>query len=170
MTQTCFLFLVGPLQDRMFRLAYCFLRDVDEAKDVVQDALVKIWEKRDLLSDIENVEAWCIRIAKNTVLDRLKYNSHRMNLGMEGHKEIFAATDTQKMAEIKDAFHYVEKIISRLPEKQQFFIHLRDVEGFTYNEIAEIMELSLPEVKVGIFRARQIIRENLKTLNSYGLR
>ena len=170
MTQTSFISLVGPLQDRMFRLAYSFLQDEDEAKDVVQDALVKIWEKRDLLSDVKSAEAWCVRIAKNTVLDRLKYNSYRKTSDMQEHEELFAGTDTQKIAEIKDAFHSVQKIISRLPEKQRFFIHLRDVEGFAYNEIAQIMEISLQEVKVGIFRARQTIRENLKTLNSYGLR
>lgn len=170
MTQTRFLSLVGPLRGRMFRLAFSLLRDEHEAKDAVQDTLVKIWEKRELLSQVESAEAWCIRITKNTVLDRLKYNSYRKTSIMEKHAERFTVPNTQALAETKDTLHSLQKIISQLPEKYRFLIHLREVEGFAYNEIAHIMELSLAEVKVGIFRARQTIRENLKNLNSYGLR
>lgn len=169
MTQTHFLSLIGPFQDRMFRLAFSFLRDEDEAKDIVQDSLVKIWEKRELLPQVENLEAWCIRITKNTILDKLKYNSHRKIYDMKGHEQRFADTGTRELAETKDALYSIQKLISSMPEKQRFFIHLRDVEGFAYSEIAQIMDLSIYEVKIGIFRARKALRENFKKLNSYGL-
>lgn len=169
MTQTRFLSLVGPMQARMFRLAYSFLREREEARDAVQDVLVKLWEKRDELQKVQSAEAWCIRITKNAILDRLKYNGYRRTSDLGRSVENINVMDTETAAESKDRLHTIRKIIDRLPERQRLFIHLRDVEGLAYNEIASIMELSLAEVKVGLFRARQAIRENLKNLESYGL-
>ncbi|MGB8192555.1 MAG: RNA polymerase sigma factor [Chitinophagaceae bacterium] len=170
MTETRFLSLVVPLQHRMFRLAYTFLRDEEEAKDVVQDALVKLWANRDALPAIKSMEAWCIRITKNTILDRLKYNRYRQTSDIDKHADELATTGMEDAAEVNDGIRAAKKIISQLPEKYRFLIHLRDVEGLAYDEIARIMELSLPEVKTGIYRARQAVKENLKSLNSYGLR
>jgi RNA polymerase sigma-70 factor (ECF subfamily) len=59
--------------------------------------------------------------------------------------------------------------INSLPEKQRQVIHLRDVEGYSYNEICEILELDMNQVKVNLFRARSSVREKLIKINAYGL-
>jgi RNA polymerase sigma-70 factor (ECF subfamily) len=59
--------------------------------------------------------------------------------------------------------------MTALPEKQRQVMHLRDVEGYSYNEICDILELDMSQVKVNLFRARNAVREKLIKLNAYGL-
>jgi RNA polymerase sigma-70 factor (ECF subfamily) len=171
MTQKAFLSLVMPLQEKLFHFAYHFLGNEEEAKDAVQDSLVKIWEKRELLAVVNNVEAWCIRVTKNMLLDKVRYNRYRATVRLSADTE--QAVDHNVSGgkiELNDSVNIVRGIIHSLPTKQKLLIQLRDIEGFAYSEIAEIMELSLADVKIGIFRARQAIREKIQNLNSYGLR
>jgi RNA polymerase sigma-70 factor (ECF subfamily) len=63
----------------------------------------------------------------------------------------------------------VSLLIASLPEKQRQVIHLRDIEGYSYNEICEILELDMNQVKVNLFRARNAVREKLTKMNAYGL-
>jgi RNA polymerase sigma-70 factor (ECF subfamily) len=60
-------------------------------------------------------------------------------------------------------------MIQALPEKQKQVIHLRDVEGYTYQEICDILELDMNQVKVNLFRARNAVREKLAKIDAYGL-
>jgi RNA polymerase sigma-70 factor (ECF subfamily) len=172
MMHNAFLSLIVPLQERLFRFAYRLLGSEEEAKDIVQDSLIKIWERREALTEVNNVEAWCIRITKNTILDRLKYNNHRMTtrLDTEADHHYLRDNESEKQMEVNDTIYSVRKIIAGLTDKHRLLIQLRDIEGFSYNEIAEIMEISIAEVKIGIFRGRQSIREKIQNLNSYGLR
>ena len=63
----------------------------------------------------------------------------------------------------------ITQMIAALPEKQRQVIHLRDVEGYTYQEICEILELDMNQVKVNLFRARNAVREKLTKIDAYGL-
>jgi RNA polymerase sigma-70 factor (ECF subfamily) len=63
----------------------------------------------------------------------------------------------------------IKEFISSLPDKQRQVIHLRDVEGYSYNEICEILEIDMNQVKVNLFRARTAVREKLIKINAYGL-
>ena len=56
-----------------------------------------------------------------------------------------------------------------LPEKQRQVMHLRDIEGYSYQEICEILEIDMSQVKVNLFRARNSVRERLQKINAYGL-
>ncbi len=71
--------------------------------------------------------------------------------------------------EIHESMEQVSQLIASLPEKQRQVIHLRDVEGYSYNEICDILELDMNQVKVNLFRARNAVREKLLKINAYGL-
>ncbi|HCW09182.1 MAG TPA: RNA polymerase sigma factor, partial [Cytophagales bacterium] len=62
-----------------------------------------------------------------------------------------------------------DELMTSLPDKQRQVMHLRDIEGYSYNEISEILELDMNQVKVNLFRARNAVREKLLKLNAYGL-
>jgi RNA polymerase sigma-70 factor (ECF subfamily) len=168
MTQEVFLSLLLPIQDRLFRTAYRLLLNEEEAKDIVQDVFIKLWNRRHELEKCKSVEAWCITVTKNAALDRMKSKKYRnteiMSVVQKGRNNI---VDTS--VETKDAMDITRRIINSLPEKQRLLIHLRDVEGFAYEVIAEIMQLTIGEVKIGLFRARKKIREELTKIDSYGL-
>jgi RNA polymerase sigma-70 factor (ECF subfamily) len=168
MTQEVFLSLLLPLQDRLFRTAYRLLLNEEEAKDIVQDVFVKLWNKRHELEKYKSLEAWCITVTKNAALDKIKSKKYRSTEKMsvvqkESNNVVNASVET------KDAINITRRIINSLPERQRLLIHLRDVEGFAYEVIAEIMQLTIGEVKIGLFRARKKIREELTKMDSYGL-
>ena len=71
---------------------------------------------------------------------------------------------------MNDAMTNIGKFIASLPEKQKQIIQLRDVEGYSYQEIGDIMEIDMNQVKVNLFRARKAVKENMLNINAYGLR
>lgn len=164
MTQEDFVALLKPLQDRLFRTACRMLLSEEDAKDALQDALVKIWNKREQLEKCESVEAWCLTVMKNTARDKLKYESYRVT----DELTTGAASVSNISLDSKDLVQITSRLINQLPEKQRMLIHFRDMEGMDYKMIAEIMSMTIGEVKIGLFRARKQIREQIAKIISYG--
>ena len=161
---------VLPAKDKMYRFAQRLLKDEEEAKDIVQEAMIRVWNKRDEMHTYLNMEAWCMRIVRNLSLDRIKskqFNSDRLdstyNLSASG------ATPEQK-TETDNTMENIHNFIASLPDKQRQIMQLRDIEGFSYKEIGDILNLDANNVKVNLFRARKSVRENLLNINAYGLK
>jgi RNA polymerase sigma-70 factor (ECF subfamily) len=161
---------VLPSKNKLFRFAFRLLGSSEEAKDVVQDVMIRVWNGREQMDNIENMEAWCMRITKNLSLDRIRMQQRRqtdsIQEGFEIRQEILTP---HERTEIHENMQRINELIAALPEKQRQVIHLRDVEGYSYNEICEILELDMNQVKVNLFRARTTVREKLVKINAYGL-
>jgi len=161
---------VLPAKDKMYRFACRLLKDEDEAKDIVQEAMIRVWKKREDMHTYLNMEAWCMRIVRNLSLDRLKSKQYNTNRLEEGFDLISAGVNPAQRTEIDNTMENIHNFITKLPEKQKQIIQLRDIEGFSYNEIGEILNLDANNVKVNLFRARKSVRENLLNINAYGLK
>ena len=162
---------VLPAKDKLYRFAFRMLRDEDEAKDIVQEVLIKVWNKRESMDSWQNIEAWCMQITKNQVLDKVKTKRYKLTDQIE---EGFDLSDNSSrtpagITETNDTMESINKLINALPEKQKQVIQLRDIEGFSYKEIGDIMGVDLGQVKVNLFRARKSVKENLININAYGL-
>lgn len=158
-----------PVKDKMYRYALSIVFDVELAKDIVQEVLMKIWVKRSQLPTINNKEAWCIRLTRNLSLDKLKSVS-RKNVGLEGlEKKILTKHNPELALEGEDLLASIYQIMKDLPEKQREVFRLRDLMGYSNAEIKAIMELTDSQVKVNLFRARQKVRLYLGKLINYGL-
>jgi RNA polymerase sigma factor (sigma-70 family) len=161
---------VLPSKNKLFRFAFRLLGSSEEAKDVVQEVMIRVWNGREQMANIENMEAWCMRITKNLSLDRIRMQQRRqtdsIQEGFEIRQEILTP---HERTEIHENMQRINELIAALPEKQRQVIHLRDVEGYSYNEICEILELDMNQVKVNLFRARTTVREKLVKINAYGL-
>jgi RNA polymerase sigma-70 factor (ECF subfamily) len=161
---------VLPAKNKLFRFALRFLGSEEDAKDVVQEVFIRVWNGREQMSEIQNWEAWCMRITRNLSLDRVRSNNRRQTRPMEETFDVRQeALTPHESTEISESMHRISQIIEALPEKQRQIIHLRDVEGYSYNEICEILELDMNQVKVNLFRARTTVREKLTKMNAYGL-
>lgn len=161
---------VLPTKNKLFRFAFRFLGSSEEAKDVVQEVMMKVWNGREQMGAIDNMEAWCMRITKNLSLDRLRSKERRTTDSMQEGFEVRQESMTPyEKTEIHESMQRVNELIEALPEKQRQVMHLRDIEGYSYNEICEILELDMSQVKVNLFRARNFVRERLLKLNAYGL-
>lgn len=166
---------VLPLKDMLYRLALRITQNRAEAEDIVQDTLIKVWQRRDSWETIDSVEAFSLTICRNLSLDRIALKE-RKNASLDedgtGWQAKMQADNGQsplEQAALKDRVALVRTLIDQLPEKQRSCMQLRDFEGKAYKEIADIMGISEEQVKVNIFRARQAIKQKFKTLDNYGL-
>lgn len=161
---------VLPAKNKLFRFALKFLGNEEEAKDVVQEVFIRVWNGRDQMGEVQNWEAWCMRITRNLSLDRIRSLTRKNTQPIEETFDVrHDALSPHESTEMHESMQRISQFIALLPEKQRQIIHLRDVEGYSYNEICEILELDMNQVKVNLFRARNAVREKLTKINAYGL-
>jgi RNA polymerase sigma factor (sigma-70 family) len=161
---------VLPTKNKLFRFALKFLGNEEEAKDVVQEVFIRVWNGREQMNEVQNWEAWCMRITKNLSLDRIRTITRKQTQPIEEvHHIRQESLSPHESTEMQENMIRIDQFIAALPEKQRQVIHLRDVEGYSYNEICEILELDMNQVKVNLFRARNAVREKLMKINAYGL-
>ena len=159
-----------PMKNKLFRFALNIVRDEDLAKDVVQECLIKVWEKRNDLKLVHNLEAWCMQVTKNKALDKLRSKHVSRTDLFEVKLDTRKERDTPYvMTERGDVMGRVKSLIAQLPERQREVMQLRDIEGYTYKEIGETLEIDINLVKTNLFRARRKLKESLIKENAYGL-
>ena len=158
-----------PLKNVLYRLALRITMSHEDAEDIVQDTLMKVWNRRESLEGIENIEAYMTTICRNLALDRMR-RADQGNVSLEEEPTDVAHTNTPAEKIImNDRIETVRKLINQLPEKQRSAMQLRDIEGKSYRDIAQILQMTEDQVKVNIFRARQTVKQRFKEVEQYGL-
>jgi RNA polymerase sigma-70 factor (ECF subfamily) len=161
---------VLPLKNMLYRLALRITLNSAEAEDIVQDTLIKVWNRREQWDSIESIEAYSLTVCRNLSLDR---NRKMANLAQSiedvGAEQPDGAQNPFERAVQGDRIRLVRSIVDSLPEKQRSCVQLRDFEGKPYKEIAAILGITEEQVKVNIFRARQTIKTRFQELEEYGL-
>ena len=143
----------------LFRTAHRITLNREDAEDIVQDTLLKLWERRDTLSAIHDLEAFAITAARNLALDR-KQLAHAKVVSLDEtlhDQQVPSVTESLIQAE---KINHIYTLMGQLPEKQRTALQLRDIEGKTYKEIASIMETSEADVKINIYRGRNFLKKN----------
>ncbi|MCI6643342.1 MAG: sigma-70 family RNA polymerase sigma factor [Alloprevotella sp.] len=160
-----------PLKDKIFRMALRLTLAVDEAEDITQDVLLRLWEKRDTLTEIASLEAYATTMAKHLALDRMAKadNNHRsLDEADEATPDVSSLSPDDEMARNERAT-LVQTLLNTLPDKQRTALLLRDVEENSYAEIATQMGITEADVKVTIHRARTTLRNRILKLEGNGL-
>ena len=161
-----------PLKNKLFRLALRITLNNAEAEDIVQETLLKVWKKQDSWNEIESIEAFCYSICRNLALDRIK-RADKFSESLDETQYMAADTsyssNPEVMVQMSDRVKLVKHLIDHLPEKQKSVIQLRDFEGRSYKEIANVMQMTEEQVKVTLFRARQTIKKKFSETDDYGL-
>ena len=172
MSKTLFDTQIMPMTDKMYRYAYSILKNKDTAHDVVQECLIKIWKNRMKLTEIKNIESWTMRITRNQCYDWVKVNRFSLQTDKNINRDDIVSREpsgTDDRLVMNDQIQWLKQVIETLPQKQKEIYHLRKVEEMTYQDIAEILSLSLSDVKVTLLRTRQKIRTTIEKIDSYGL-
>ena len=165
---------VLPLKDELFRLALRITLNRADAEDVVQETMLKVWNRRDSWAELESIEAYCLTICRNLALDKMKRAEHQNTSLEEGgggdeHADYSYASNPEEQAVQRDRVELVRKLMSQLPEKQRTCMQLRDMEGKPYKEIADVIGITEQQVKINIFRARQTLKLKFQQLEQHGL-
>lgn len=160
---------VLPLKDKIFRLALRITLSRAEAEDIVQDVLIKVWNRRDDLAEVDSIEAYSLTVCRNLSLDRLQRKENdNVNLDDAPPTEADDAPPDLQMIR-NERIDNIKRLIERLPIPQRAAMQLRDMEGKTYKEISAVTGQTEEQVKVNIFRARQYIRKQIEKIENYGL-
>lgn len=155
-----------PLKNELYRLALRITLSREEAEDVVQDTMIKVWNNRDRWQEIDSIEAYCLTICRNLSLDVLRKKDNQLQ-SIEEEDVLASQQSTQNLQEAiiqKDRLQLIRQLVDALPEKQRSCMQLRDFEGKSYKEIATILNISEEQVKVNIFRARQTIKQRYQDI------
>ena len=152
--------LMSHLRPKLYRFALAFVKRTDEAEDVVQEIVIKLWDKRGELDELRSIEAYAMSAVKNLSLDYVHSQRNMTEELSEAHDAAHEQTPYKRL-EQTDMAEFVRRLIERLPEQQQMTIRLRDIEGYELEEIAEILGINDSAVRANLSRARQKIREEL---------
>lgn len=168
--QDAFALLIARYQDRIYTLAYSFVRESDDALDLVQETFVKAYRGIERFRGSASFYTWLYRIAVNTCKDHLRKRGCRPAISLEddqlqesGYEPVARDrhSDPVGVAETKELRTAVHAAVSQLPEKLRTAIVLHDIQGLPQQEVAAIMNCPLGTVKSHVFRGRTQLRKML---------
>ncbi|MBT0809870.1 RNA polymerase sigma factor [Litoribacter ruber] len=154
---------IWSMKDKLYRMAFLWVKDRDVANDAVQEVLEKAWANKEALQKMDNPAGWLVRVLKNQCLQHFRQDKKWEPIG----EREFAESETVD-TDFPEAYKRVFRFLETLPDKQKEVFMLREVEGLTYEEIADYLEISQDQVKVNLFRARKTLREHLLNKANHG--
>lgn len=162
--KTAFRSVVQTYQRMVFSLALKMLADEDDAKDVVQETFIRVWQKIGGFDVQRSFATWLYTIASRLCLDHIKRG--RRLVPMPDDESVlhrFAAeTDSQRTLENREWVSIVRLMAADLSPKQRLVFTLCQFEGLSSDEVEQITGLNARQVKSNLYAARQTIREQLK--------
>lgn len=147
-------------------MIFRILKNEEETRDALQDLMLKLWNKRTDLNQCFNLSAYIITTAKNYSFDLLKKKRTVIIGEMEEYK-ILNIAENGIDPERREKYEYVHKTIEKLPEKFKTVIQLRDIDGFSFEEIKEITGFEIPNIRVILSRARMRVKQEIEKIYDY---
>lgn len=144
--------------DGVYRFIMKNIRDEEKARDIVQEAFVRMWQKA-VEIDFTKSKSYLFTTAYHTMIDMIRKDERMSRFEFQSQETSFSYNDFTDVKQVLD------DALKTLPEIQRTVILLRDYEGYAYAEIGEITGLSEAQVKVYIFRARTTLKNYIKRLD-----
>lgn len=142
---------VDSYSDGIYRFILKNLRDADISHDIVQDSYMKLWIKRKDV-DKNKAKSYLFTTAYHTLIDHIRKN--KRNTSLEAVEYDYVSSYNE-YSDLKEVLNFA---IEKLPDIQRSVLLLRDYEGYSYQEIGQITDLSESQVKVYIYRARVFLK------------
>ena len=151
---------------RLCVFAYGFLQNENDAEEIVQNVIMKLWEQKDKINEIENMQAYLFRSVKNQCLNFIKRDKLANVYKTEAWKELKELEEqTMSSTQPEDNEQQIKQLkeaIETLPERCQEVLKMSKFEGLKNKEIADELQISLKAVEANISRAFTLIRKNFK--------
>ena len=170
--ESAYLQIVDRFKDRLFNFIYRFVGDADQADDLVQDTLIKVYTHRHSYREIARFSTWIYTIAGNLARTELRKRKRRATFSMStlgiGEKDYEIPSEDEsptKNLEVAQTELDIRRALAQLPLNFRTVIILRDVQELSYEEISKIMKIPLGTVKSRVNRARLRMQEVLKGLD-----
>ncbi len=169
-SREAFQVLVERHQSRVFGMARHYLRGSAEIEDLVQDSFLKAFSRLETFQSQSSFYTWLYRITKNTILDHLKRKGRSPVRSVEDPEENLRGTPEGRPGQLprpdaqmlkSEIVEITRSVLQELPDIFRDVLILRELEGLSYQEIAESLEISIGTVESRIFRARAKFKEKL---------
>jgi RNA polymerase sigma-70 factor (ECF subfamily) len=143
---------VDDYADGLYRFLLKNIKDEEVARDLVQESFMKLWEKR---KEVENKKSksYLFTTGYHTMIDYIRKNSRNVSYETAKYSEESYEKGYSDLKEI------LNEAVEKLPDNQKAVVLLRDYEGYSYKEIADITNLTESQVKVYIYRARLFLKK-----------
>jgi RNA polymerase sigma-70 factor (ECF subfamily) len=166
MTREEFTNLVQQLGKKLYYFAFRILHNQEEAEDGVQEVFLKLWKMNEKLADYRSIEALATTMTRNYCIDLIRKNRVIMPVGTD---QVFTVSLTEPSPHeymvLRESDEIIRKIIENMPETSGMLIKLHDLEGKSYEEIAESTGQNINTLRVNISRARKFIRDEFNKYN-----
>jgi len=158
---------VLPAKQKLYRLAVFMLRDKEEAEDILQDVFLKLWTNKHKLHAYTSIEAFAMTVTRNLCLDSLKSSKRKRTVDVTGLELHSGEATPYQYSEQADSVSKMQGLVAGLPEQQRLILHLRDVEGCSFEEMEQITNLTVNNIRVILSRARKSVRDGFLKLENY---
>lgn len=167
-----FEFLLDSYDKKAYNIAYRIMGNEEDAKDMAQEALLRVYRSLKDFKGQSSFSTWLYRIVTNVCLDELRRRKKEKYVSMDStiytdngelHRELCSEKETpESIYERVEEGELVRNAIQELSEDYRSVIVLRDIQGFSYEEISNILDCSLGTVKSRINRGRTILKDKLR--------
>jgi len=159
--------LVQQLSRKLYGFAYRILRNQEEAEDVVQEIFLKLWNMKEKLDDYRSIDALAVTMTRNHCIDLIrKYkNDYPVEFDLNNYNNLTANSPYDNLV-LKETGIIIESIIEKLPENIRSVIRLHDIDGKSYEEIAEATGQNINTLRVNISRARKFVRDEFNIFHN----
>lgn len=168
--QTVFEVLVSRYEDRLFNTVLGLVRNQHEAEDVFQDVLLKLYKKLKDFRGESKFFTWLYRVSVNTTWDHLRKKKRRPAISLDAAIEDKKISPKKlespdagpsQLAEGSEGKQILNKVLGKLKPDHRIVLQLKEVEGYSYQEIADILKCSIGTVESRLFRARAQLKKKL---------
>jgi RNA polymerase sigma-70 factor, ECF subfamily len=168
--QDAFALLVQRYQRRVFNLVYRMLQQYEEATEITQETFLAAWQGLPAFRGDARFPTWLYRIAYNCSLKQLELRKRdrALQVALEAEQVLEDADNENRAnAEIdaRDRQALIQEHLTHLPAKYRIVLILRHLQDMTYEEMAEILTMPIGTIKTHLFRARNLLKERLQSLN-----
>jgi RNA polymerase sigma factor (sigma-70 family) len=159
--------IVEKYRHQIYTLSYYYLGNREDAEDVTQDVLMRLWKNWKKVDD-RRLQAWLVRVAKNACIDTARKRERYRAIVAEGDYDVASARavdaqhDPGAPAELSDLQEQLKLALAKINEPYRSIIILREIQQMTYTEISEALEIPLNTVKVYLHRGRRLLRDQLR--------
>ena len=158
--------LMGMHERRMYAVALRMCGNPEDAQDCLQEAMLRIFRSISGFKAQSSFSTWVYRITMNTCLDELRRRKNRPNTSLDGlYEEGWSPMDPgaspERRAVQRDMRRQLQIYIQELPEDMRAAIVLRDIQGYSYEEIAGMLDANVGTIKSRISRGREKLREKI---------
>ncbi len=157
---------VIPYSVKLYPMIFRILKNEEETRDALQELMLKLWNKRTDLNQCSNLTAYIITTAKNYSFDLLKKKRPAV-IGENDEYKILNIAENGIDSEKREKYEYVHKTIEKLPEKLRTVIQLRDIDGFSFEEIREMTGFEITHIRVILSRARLKVKQEVEKIYDY---